>query len=389
MNSLTASCRGHSQGNWWRDKVRCGKMSETIKIKSTSKNSAIGEDIVLRATKTTRLVFRPELVNNPHNRRASVRGTFIFQKKNITGHWEDYKELDLSKLKKAEWVKIELKAGELYTLLTELNNYYKIFELYGIKIGETEFLITSQNIRQIIQQLMQDKANLNKLLEQGGIKLLSETIQWLSGLGDIKLIIEKLKNLKTDDLTKLNSMISFNCLNNILDIWKTNKNNKSEDFWQNLFKHNSWILAQIFSHPMVIFKDKAYVGGKSIDNQGGNIVDFIYKNNLTENSVLIEIKTPVTKLLSNQYRDNVYSVSNDLSGSINQILSYKDELQRNFYSLIQMGHQKLQAFNPKCIVIIGCLETEKLTDIQQRSLEMICEVLKFYLSMSCSIRLNC
>lgn len=341
-------------------------MSKSIKIKSTSKNSAIGGDIILRSTITTRLLFRPEIVNNPRNKKASVRGTFIFQKKGALGNWEDHKKLKLSNLKKSEWVKLELKTGELFQLITELNNYYQIFNLYGIKAGETEFLITPQ----IIHQLIWDKANLKKLLDQGGIKLLSEIIQWLSGLDNIKLIIEKLKNLKADDFTKLNSMISFDCLNNILDTWEANKNNKSEDFWQNLFKHHSWILAQIFSHPMVIFNDKAYVGGKSIDNRGGNIVDFIYKNNLTENSVLIEIKTPVTKLLSNQYRDNVYSVSNDLSGSITQILSYKDELQKNFYSLIKTDHEKLQAYNPKCIVIIGCLETEKFAGIQQRSLEI-------------------
>lgn len=35
-------------------------MDETIKIKSTSKHSAIGGDIVLREKETTKLIFRPE-----------------------------------------------------------------------------------------------------------------------------------------------------------------------------------------------------------------------------------------------------------------------------------------------------------------------------------------
>ena len=121
---------------------------------------------------------------------------------------------------------------------------------------------------------------------------------------------------------------------------------------------------------MIIINHKAYVGGKGIDNQGGNIVDFIYKNRLTENTVLIEIKTPSTKLLSGPYRDNVFSVSSELSGSVNQILTYKDELQKNYRDLKDQSKVTFQVFNPKCIVIIGCLETEKFTTIQQRSFEI-------------------
>ena len=92
-------------------------MFESIKTKSTSKNSAVVEDIILRTTTTTRLLFKPEIVNNPHNEKASVRGFFVFQKKGTTGNWEDHKELDLSKLKKTEWIKLELKAGELFSFV--------------------------------------------------------------------------------------------------------------------------------------------------------------------------------------------------------------------------------------------------------------------------------
>ncbi|MEK3988772.1 MULTISPECIES: hypothetical protein [Robertmurraya] len=53
----------------------------SISIQTTSSDSGIGEDIILRETDTTRLLFRPELVNNQHNSDASVKGCFIFQKK--------------------------------------------------------------------------------------------------------------------------------------------------------------------------------------------------------------------------------------------------------------------------------------------------------------------
>lgn len=130
-------------------------------------------------------------------------------------------------------------------------------------------------------------------------------------------------------------------------------------------------MAQLFSHPMIIINnDKAYLGGKSIENQGGKIVDFIYKNRLTENTALIEIKTPTTKLLSGKYRDNIFPVSNELSGSVNQILSYRDELQKSYFNLIAHSTQKFQVFNPKCIVVIGCLEIEGFSDEQQKSFEI-------------------
>jgi hypothetical protein len=77
--------------------------------------------------------------------------------------------------------------------------------------------------------------------------------------------------------------------------------------------------------------DKAYVGGKGIDNTNGNVCDFIYQNNMTQNIALIKIKTPCTSLLGNKYR-GTYSLSPDLSGVGNQILNYKDKLTKEYYA---------------------------------------------------------
>ena len=92
---------------------------DSFTTKSTSRNSAIVSDILLRETETTRLIFRPVIVENPHNKNACVRGHFIFQKKKVSGNWEDYNDFSLSKLKDGEWVKLELKAGEVHSLIDE------------------------------------------------------------------------------------------------------------------------------------------------------------------------------------------------------------------------------------------------------------------------------
>lgn len=111
-------------------------------------------------------------------------------------------------------------------------------------------------------------------------------------------------------------------------------------------------MAQIFACPCTIFADKAYVGGKGINNSGGNLCDFIYQNSLSQNVALIEIKTPCTELIGNQYR-GTYSFSYELSGAINQVLNYRDKLTKEYYSLCHQSSEPFEVLSPKCVVIIG------------------------------------
>jgi len=313
-------------------------MSNLIK---TSLASAVGQDIELRCTKSTRLVFRPEVVDNFSDRSACVRGNFIFQRKKISGHWEDYKSLELSKLKDHEWIKLELKSSELKKLIMELDKYYQIYKKYGIRYGETSFVVTPQNARDLIEQFLKNPQN-----------------------------FEKLQELKIDDLKKLNLISSINSLKNVLNVWNENKNNSNESFWQTFFMQNSWIIAQIFAYPVILIQDQAYVGGKGIDNKGGNLVDLLYKNSFTDNVLLVEIKTPTTPITGASYRDKLYCASSDLSGSIAQILDYKHELRRNFNDLTQKSNGVFQVFNPKCMVIIGKLTDDKVSAEHKKSFEL-------------------
>ena len=122
----------------------------------------------------------------------------------------------------------------------------------------------------------------------------------------------------------------------------------------------------------VVFKPnntrKSYVGGKKIDNSGGNIVDFIYKNEITNNIAIIEIKTPKTKLIGPNYRNNAYCIHQDLIGGISQVLAYKTEIEKSYYQLFVQEHLKL--FNPKCILIAGNLEGEAPNETQLCSFEL-------------------
>ncbi|MDP1676334.1 MAG: DUF4263 domain-containing protein [Bacteroidota bacterium] len=345
-------------------------MDQTIKTKSTSSNTALGEEILLRESSKSRLVFKPLLVKNLKNPQHCIKGEFTFQVKKPSGIWEDYKTLNLNKMKDQEWIKLSLHSEEIFNLITTLDKYYGIFQKYGIRQGQNEFFITDKNVRPLLDQILSNKDNFRKLLAAGGAEILDKLFAWMSATQDSGLIVDKLQKLNIDNLKKINSLIGVSNLRKVLSIWDQNKNNSDEEFWQRTLKEHTWVISQVFSHPVVILQQKAYVGGKVIDNTKGNVVDFLFKNKLTSNVVLIEIKTPLTKLMGAQYRQNTFAVSQELTGPINQVLTYKDELQKSFYNLADKTNSRYHSFNPQCLVIAGCFSSESLNDIGKRSFEL-------------------
>ena len=155
-----------------------------------------------------------------------------------------------------------------------------------------------------------------------------------------------------------------------LEMWKANEGNPSEEFWQRELTYNSFVLEQVYAWPLTIVKGKAYVGGKSVMNTGGGIVDFLVKNGMTGSAALIEIKTPATSLLGRAYRQGVYNVSEELSGAALQVLSYKNDLLQNYHALTHGQGNLFDAFDPSCAVIIGNTSRELLGQEQRRSFEL-------------------
>lgn len=144
-----------------------------------------------------------------------------------------------------------------------------------------------------------------------------------------------------------------------------------EEKWQIFLKDNSWIFSQLLSFPVIVFEDKAYVGGKNIGNKNGKIADFLIQNNLTKNAAFIEIKTHRSSILKKgkAYRgSDVFSISDDLSGAINQVLDQRDNFQKEFYTLKANSKKPIETFNSKCIVIIGMIKG--LNDEQLKSFEL-------------------
>jgi len=159
----------------------------------------------------------------------------------------------------------------------------------------------------------------------------------------------------------------------IIDVitkWHSNKDNSDEEFWQVVFNENPYVLSQLFSVPVIFIKDKAYVGGMNIDRQDAKFVDYLYTNESSNDAILVEIKTPVTKLVGTRYRKGVHKPSNDLSGSIVQVLDYRRGLSMNIQAITQGTDHEIDVFNPRCVVIVGNASKELDTDKKRKSFEL-------------------
>lgn len=156
----------------------------------------------------------------------------------------------------------------------------------------------------------------------------------------------------------------------VLKKWYANTTNALEAYWQQLFKENPYVLSQLFSVPVVFIGDNAYVGGMNIDRQDAKFVDYLYAIDSSNDAILVELKTPVTKLLGSRYRKGVFKPSAELSGSVVQALDYRRELSRNVQSLLKDTGKKIELFNPRCVVVAGDAATELDTEVKRRSFEL-------------------
>lgn len=342
---------------------------EEITINSTSRFTAKAPDIGLRENEITRLMFRPIIIENPNNKDACVKGSFLFQRKSKNEQWEDFETISLSSLKSGEGYKLGLDSAELLKFMKEIVPLYKLHRDDGVPKGQTKYVKATPQLELLANLTESEISNYLDANTTIGASLLAKLLNWAVNLDDPTLLINHLIELNPTSLSKLNAAIGLQSLKKALSVWESNANNSSEEFWQKSLTEHSFVLEQVFSWPVSIVKDKAYLGGKSFNNTGGNIVDFLMQNRLNKSAALIEIKTPSTQLLGAEYRD-IYNTSKELTGSILQTLNYKDSLQKNFALLKNGQYDLLNSFNPQCAVIIGNAGIELDNDSKIKSFEL-------------------
>jgi len=343
---------------------------ESIKISPTSRSTAKCDDIQLRCTQTTRLVFRPLLIDNPHDKTASIKGTFYFQRKGKNDTWEDYHTTDLSTIRAHDGIKLELKSEELLVLVKDLIGLYRLYKSEGIPHFATTFVKPDEHINALLQL---KEPELNSYLQSNketGLSILSRFLVWLSKASEPSVLLSKLEGIEPTNLQSLNSLIGLSTLKAAHKDWENGKLNSNEEFWQKYFLKNTFLLTQLFEFPIVILSGKAYIGGKAINNQNGNIIDFLAKNKLSQNAVLIEIKPPTTKLLGSLYRGDIYTVSSELSGAVTQIANYRYSICRDFATLSVQSKDEFYAYYPRCSIIIGNAISELNDSKKMKSFEL-------------------
>jgi hypothetical protein len=151
-----------------------------------------------------------------------------------------------------------------------------------------------------------------------------------------------------------------------LGIWERERLNGSEEFWQTTFRKHPELLISAAGGRAFVLESKCYVGGKAITNRGGNILDFLVQH--SGDVVLVEIKTPLTKLLGTEYR-SVYPPSHEVVGAITQALNYRFNLLVELRSL-QFYSPGLIVNSPSILVLTGDAEGEGWSEAQRRSFEL-------------------
>ena len=167
----------------------------------------------------------------------------------------------------------------------------------------------------------------------------------------------------------MNAMLGVAGLRAVLSLWASNETNDDEDFWQRTLASHAFVLSQVFAYPIVIIEEKAYVGGKRLDNRHGGVADFLGAVSSTGGLLIIEIKTPGCPLLASEYRQDVFPPSDDLSGAVAQVLKYQESLSTELASLAAGSPIPVLTVQPRCMVLMGHAARELTTDAKRRSFE--------------------
>lgn len=285
-------------------------------------------------------------------------------------------------IEKGGKISIDTTNKKLYLSEIALDNLHKSFTaIYAKNKEEINFLLLSK-LHEIFPK------NITKPEKTYIANALSTTLSsWGNSIDEfsdsdkeaIKDLFDKLSIgtdfLTSESLAKTKEIVDNKYIAATLKEYKamtklTTGGESLEKKWQSFLKKNSWIFSSIFAQPVILHRDEAYVGGKGIDNKNGKFSDFLMMNSLSNNVSFLEIKTHKTKLLeTNAYRgDDVFCMSKDLTGCVNQVLNQRDNFQKEFYQKKYTSKSNFETFNSKCVVLIGSLTS--LNENQKYSFEL-------------------
>ena len=327
------------------------------RVIATKSTSPITQDIlpiILKTTETTRLIFCPKWVSlektdNP------LRGGFHHQRKGKDGNWQDIPAKPLTTLKKDESYTLNLDGEAMSKFIDNIPQIRDAMIDSGHYFGTRIISLSEDNVNQVVLDL----ADVEKR----------------------DMVVESLRQLEQDKFENLEVYLSKIRINKVIQEFEENLNNSDERFWQDFFERNSDVFSQVFPHTVTYLQGETYVGGKNTrgrNGQGGVASDFLFQHGSNGSFGVVEIKTPMTSIMSNtEYRgqkdgmtNHTYSCSQDLSGALVQVEGQIQTAIQDFTSQLDpdFREENLSRLNPFGLLVIGCYSN--LSEDQKRSFDL-------------------
>jgi len=325
---------------------------DVYKTESTSINSArLVDPIIIEETGSTRKVLVVDLNDKKRDIGETVGITIVHQRKKLNDKWEDIESLPLSSLKGGEGVKLKLDSKCTKIIFEELTKLYALVKKEGVQFGIKEFSVAKAD--EIIKVSKDRKTIIERLLSENyGEEVWGELISSNPNLAT-KLAFAR---VQTDRF-------------NSLEIFQNNlkANNSDESFWQSFFTENEWIFGYGLNYQFLhLLNEQPDFGGRNFTGTGSQKGDYLMRTVADLHfTVLVEIKTPATPLLSytkseprhvKNPRNDVWLLSSELLGAISQIQvncrTWSIDSQRG-ENVRPLEKENTFTIEPKGILIIG------------------------------------
>lgn len=129
----------------------------------------------------------------------------------------------------------------------------------------------------------------------------------------------------------------------------------AEPWWQTFFEENIFAVQLIFGGPTVFIDSQLPIGAGSNATKGKKIADYFFKNSMTNNAALVEIKKPSTRLLGRrEYRAGVFGVDVEIGKAVTQVLDQALQLARSEADTrSRTGDPTWSITAPRCFVVAG------------------------------------
>jgi hypothetical protein len=316
-----------------------------------------------------RLAFVPAIVDNRDDPNSCVDGQFVYQRKAHSGRWIPIRTESLSTVREGDEFKLTLHAKELRTLLEGLVPLYRLHRAQGVPKGSKTFVEVDRALAKVISEGEEDLTSFVQSHQEDATKMLLKLLHWLATSSEGKDAAERLASAAVEQIPTFTALLGVAAMKSALAHWKRHTSEGSEEFWQKDLSERAYVLSQLFAYPVVVIGTKAYVGGKLVDRTGGKEADFLLAAESTDAVILVEIKTPQTKLLGPEYRGRVFPLSREVSSAIAQVLRYRQTFTRSFDSLGAENPTRLTLGDPRCIVIAG-QSTELATQAMRENFEL-------------------